>query len=184
MVIRYNTPLQLTSKVKGGTLIVGVLSTHAPAARLPKRAKVFGVIGSQLIALETVGEDGFLRVVTKSLPKYSMHVGIFAITVGWSLASKDTGNVETRGREDGRWRRRVCSNKVRKEASTDRCMSKVSLHCKEFVLGAIFGISKLHSTPLHILQLSLVCPIPVYVSNYPRVFEVNQGVVDKEMTSG
>ena len=163
---------------------MGVLSTHAPAAHLPKRAKVFGVIGSRLIALETVGEDGFLRAVTKSLPKYNMRVGIFTITVGWSLASEDMGNVETRGREDGGWRWRVCSNKVRKEASTDRCVSKVSLHCKKFVLGTIFGVSKLHSTPLHVFQLNLVCPIFVYVSDYPRVFEVNQGVVDKEATSG
>ena len=63
-------------------------------------------------------------------------------------------------------------------------MSKVLLHCEELVLGAVFSVGELHSSLLHVFQLNLVCPIPVYISNYPRVFEVNQGVVDKEVTSG
>jgi len=63
-------------------------------------------------------------------------------------------------------------------------MGEISLHCKEHTLGAVFGVGELHSTPLHVLQLDLVCPIPMYVSDYPRVFEVNQGIVDKEVTSG
>jgi len=63
-------------------------------------------------------------------------------------------------------------------------MSKVSLHCEELGLGAVFSIGKLHSASLHIFQLDLVCPIPVHISNYPRVFEVNQGVVNKDATSG
>jgi len=78
----------------------------------------------------------------------------------------------------------MCSDEVQKETSTDRCMSKVPLHCKELGLGAVFSIGKLHSTSLHVFQLDLVCSIPVYISDYPRVFEVNQGVVDKETTSG
>jgi len=78
----------------------------------------------------------------------------------------------------------MCSNEVRKEASTDCCVSEVLLHREELGLGAIFSIGKLHFASLHVFQLNLVCPIPVYVSDYPRVFEVNQGVVDKETTSG
>jgi len=163
---------------------MGVLSAHIPAAHLPKRAEVFGMVGSRLIALEAVGEDGFLRAATKPLSEYSARISIFVIAVGWPLTSKDVGNVKVRGREDGRWQRRACSNKVRKETSMDCCVSEVSLHCKELGLGAIFSIGKLHSTPLHVFQLNLVCPIPVYVSDYPRVFEVNQGIVDKETTSG
>jgi len=160
---------------------MGVLSAHAPAARLPKRAEVFRVVRPQLIALETIGEDGFLRAATKPLPEYSARVGIF---VGWPLTSEDAGNVEARGREDGRWRWRTCSNNMREETSADRCVSKVLLHCKELGLSAVFSVGELHSSPLHILQLDLVCPIPVYVSDYPRVFEVNQGIVNKETTSG
>ena len=67
----------------------------------------------------------------------------------------------------------MCPNEVRKEASTDRCVSEVSLHCDELGLGAILSVGKLHFASLHIFQLDLVCPIPVYVSNYPRVFEVD-----------
>jgi len=70
------------------------------------------------------------------------------------------------------------------KTSADCCVSEVPLHCKELGLGAVFSIGELHSTSLHVFQLILVCPIPVYVSDYPRVFEVNQGVVDKETTSG
>ena len=82
---------------------MGMLSTHAPAARLPKGAEFFGMVGSRLIALETIGEDGFLRAVTKPLPEYSMCVGIFITAVGWPLASEDAGDVEAREREDSRW---------------------------------------------------------------------------------
>jgi len=103
MVIRYDTPLQLASEVRRGTLIVGVLGTHAPSARLPKRAEFLKMVGSQFVAFEAVGEDGFLGVATKPLPKYSMRVGIFVVTVGWPLTSKDAGNMEARGRKDGRW---------------------------------------------------------------------------------
>jgi len=162
---------------------MGVLSAHAPAARLPKRAEVFGVVRPRLIALEITREDRFLRAATKPLSKYSARVGVFVIAIRWSLTSEDMGNVEARGRENGRWRQGTYLKHVREEMGTDRCVSKVSLHCKELVLGAIFSIGKLHSTSLHILQLNLVCPVPVYVSNYPRVFEVNQGIVDKEATS-
>jgi len=73
---------------------------------------------------------------------------------------------------------------VREETSADCCMSEISLHCKELGLGAVFSIGELHFMPLHVFHLDLVCPIPVYISDYPRVFEVNQGVVDKEATSG
>jgi len=82
---------------------MGMLGTHAPATRLPKRAEVFGMIGSRLIALEAIREDGFLGAATKPLPEYSAHVGIFITVVGWSLTSKDMGDVEARRRENGRW---------------------------------------------------------------------------------
>ena len=103
VVICYDTPLQLAGEVRRGTLIVGVLSAHTPVARLPKRAEVFGVVRPQLIALETVGKDRFLRVAMKPLSEYSAHIGVFIIAIGWSLTSEDAGNVEVRGREDGRW---------------------------------------------------------------------------------
>jgi len=82
---------------------VGVLSAHTPATYLPKRAEVFGMIRPRLIALETVGEDRFLRAMTKPLPEYSACISTFITTVRWPLTSENVGNVEARGREDGRW---------------------------------------------------------------------------------
>jgi len=113
-----------------------------------------------------------------------MRVSVLCIAVRWALTSEDTGNMKTGRREDSRWRRGTCPNKVRKKAGTDCSMSEVSFHCEELSLGVVFSIGKFHSSSLHILQLNLICPIPVYISDYPRVFEVNQGVVNKEATSG
>ena len=79
-----------------------MLSAHTPATHLPQRAEVFGMIRPRLIALETVGENGFLRATTKPLPEYSICIGVFITTVGWSLTSEDAGDVEARGRENGR----------------------------------------------------------------------------------
>jgi len=73
---------------------------------------------------------------------------------------------------------------MREKTGTNCSMSKVSLHCEELGLGTILGIGKFHFSSLHVFQLNLICPIPVYVSDYPRVFEVNQGVVNKKATSG
>ena len=82
---------------------MGVLSAHAPVARLPQGAEFFGMVGSRLIALETIGKDRFLRAATKPLSKYSACVSIFIIAIGWPLASKDMGDMEARGRENSRW---------------------------------------------------------------------------------
>jgi len=82
---------------------MGVLSTYAPVACLPKRTEVFGMIRSRLIALETVGEDRFLRAAMEPLSKYGACVSIFVIAIGWSLTSKDAGDVDTRGGEYGGW---------------------------------------------------------------------------------
>ena len=150
MVIRYDTPLQLAGEVRGGTHIVGVLSAHTPATRLPQRTEVFRVVRSRLVALETIREDGFLRATTKPLPKYGARIGIFVIAIGWSLTSKDAGNVEARRRKDGGWRWGTCPNNMSEETGTDCCVSKVPLHCNELGLGTVFSVGKLHFMPLHI----------------------------------
>ena len=87
-------------------------------------------------------------------------------------------------RKDSRWRRGTCLNKVREKVGTDCSVSKVPFHCEEPSSSAVLSVGEFYSSSLHVLQLNLICPIPVYISDYPRVFEVNQGVVDKETTSG
>ena len=44
VVICYDTPLQLAGEVRRGTLIMRVLSAHAPLTSLPQRTQVLGVI--------------------------------------------------------------------------------------------------------------------------------------------
>jgi len=63
-------------------------------------------------------------------------------------------------------------------------MGEVPLHCQKLGLSVIFGIVQLHSSPLHVSQLVLVCSVPVYVRNDPWVFKVDEGIVDKEAASG
>ena len=75
------------------------------------------------------------------------------------------------------------SKKMGKEAGTNHSMGKVTLHGEELVLSVVFSIGEFYFSPLHVFQLDLICPVPVYISDDPRVFEVNQGVVDKESTS-
>jgi len=68
VVVYYDTPLYLAGKVRGGTLIVGMLGAHAPTTRLPEGTKIFGMIGSQLIALEAIWENGLRRAAMEPLP--------------------------------------------------------------------------------------------------------------------
>ena len=98
---------------------MGMLGTHTPAACLPKGAEIFGMVGSRLVALETIGEDGFLRAATKPLPKHSTRVGVFIAAIGWPLTSKDTGDMKARGREDSGRQRGTCPNEVREEMCYD-----------------------------------------------------------------
>ena len=184
MVVSYHALSQFASEVRRGTLIVRVLGAHAPTAHLPKRAELFRVVGSRFIALETIREDRFLRAVTKPLPKYSVRVSAFVVTVRWSLTGEDVGNIEAgRGEDSGR-RRGTRSEEMGKKAGMNHSVSKITLHSEKFALGAIFGIGELHFSPLHILQLNLISLIPMYISDDPWVFKVDQGIVDKESTSG
>ena len=91
MVIHHNTLLGLTCEVRGGTLIVGVLGAHAPMTGFQKGAEVFRVIRTQFVALKTVWKDGFLRMMTESLPEDGARVGIFVI--GWTLTCEDARDV-------------------------------------------------------------------------------------------
>ena len=77
------------------------------------------------------------------------------------------------GGEDGWWRWGTCPDKVREKAGMDRSISEVSPHCEELGLSMIFSIHKFYSSPLHVLQLDLICPVSVHVSDYPRVLEID-----------
>jgi len=49
----------VTLLMGNGTIVVRMLSTKTPAARLPERTLLLHVIGARLIALEAIRELGF-----------------------------------------------------------------------------------------------------------------------------
>ena len=69
------------------------------------------------------------------------------------------------------------------EAGTNGSVSKISFYREELAFEVVSGIVQFHPSSLHVVQLGLVCPIPVYVSNDPGVLEVDQGVVNKKAAS-
>ena len=109
------------------------------------------MVGTGLIAPKAIRKDRFLRAMAEPLPEYSMSVGIIILIVSRPLTSENAGNVNAgRGEYSGR-RRGTCPEEMGKKVSTNCSVSKIALHGKKFVLGAIFGIGELHLSPLHIL---------------------------------
>ena len=53
---RNNAPGKGALVMRGGTVVVGVISGEAPAANLSQRAVIFVVVGGLLVALEAVGK--------------------------------------------------------------------------------------------------------------------------------
>jgi len=72
---------------------------------------------------------------------------------------------------------------VRLKTSTHCCMSEIALHSEKLGLSMILSIVQLDSLSLHVGQLVLVRLVPMDISDHPRVFKVNESVVDKEATS-
>ena len=131
------------------------------------------MVRPRLVAFEAIGEDRLLWATTKSLPQDLASVGVFVLTIWWSLACEDTRNMDRAGREYRRWRWGACFDEVRSEAGTNGSVGKITLYREEFTFEVISGIVQFYPSPFHVVQLSLVCPIPMYVSNDPRVFEVD-----------
>ena len=94
------------------------------------------------------------------------------------MSGKDTGNVNS---VSGRGTKTV---EVWDEPCTNGGISEVALHHAEFALGIVLPSIELDSLALYCLELILMRPIPVYVSNNAGVFEVYNGVVDEESGCG
>jgi len=77
----------------------------------------------------------------------------------------------------------MCFDQMREKLGAGGSVSKVALHSKELGLSSIFSVSQFYLSPFHVLQLNLVCLISMHVSNNPRIFEVNEGIVDKDSAS-
>ena len=141
------------------------------------------MVGPRLVALETIREDRLLWAATEPLPQYCAGVGVFVFAVRWPLTGKDAGNMEARGREYRGWRWGACFDKVGGQTSANGGVSKVPLYCQKFTFDTVLGVVQLYPSPLHVVQLDLVRPVAVYVSDNPRVFEVDQSIIDEKAAS-
>jgi len=73
---------------------------------------------------------------------------------------------------------------MRDEPSTDGGICKVAFHHAELALSDIFPLIKFDALAFYCLELALMRPIPINVSDNTRVFEIYDGVVDEESGSG
>ena len=120
-----------TGVVRRGALIVSVLSTEAPAARLPEGTVFDNMAGSVVIALETVRE-----LELSSLTPFTKHGVSFKTVfsffdIRWALGSEDTWDpIITGGKKEGGGGRRTRGKEMLLEASANRTRSETSLHCE------------------------------------------------------
>jgi len=73
---------------------------------------------------------------------------------------------------------------MRDEPSVDRGVSEVVFHHTEFALGGVFPFVKLDTLAFYCLELVLMHPISVDISDNTRVLEIYDGIVDEESGSG
>ena len=118
-----------TGVMGGGTLVVSVLSTKAPAACLPKGVLLDPVTRCILIAPEAVWEGDVVSLTP--LAKYgTVFKTVFSLfNIGWALGSKNSWNpiITGRKKESGRGRG-TRGKKVLLKTGVDRTRSKTSFY--------------------------------------------------------
>jgi len=81
-------------------------------------------------------------------------------------------------------RGRANAVKMGGKSGANGSIGEMALYHAELALGVFFPSVKLDSLTLYCLEFTLVCLIPINVSDNTRVFEVYDGVVDKESGGG
>ena len=76
--------------------------------------------------------------------------------------------------------RRTGAVKMGNKSGAHGGISKVSFHHTELCLSVVFSLVKFDLLAFYRLELVLVCPIPIDISNNTRILEIDDGVVDKE----
>jgi len=69
---------------------------------------------------------------------------------------------------------------VGSESGADSSVSKMALHHAQLALSAIFPFVEFNLLVFYCLEFTLMCPIPVDISDNTGVFEVYDGIVDEE----
>jgi len=100
------------------------------------------------------------------------------LNIRWPLSSEDTGNVNS---VSGR---RTNTVEMRDKPSVNGGIGEVSFHHTKLALSIALPSVKLNSLALYHLELTLMRPIPIDVSNNTRVLEVYNGIVDEELGGG
>ena len=100
------------------------------------------------------------------------------LDIGWPLSGEDVGNM------NGVSRGRTNAVKVRSESGANGGIGEVAFYHAKRTLSAFFPSVELDSLALYCLEFALVCPIPINISDNTRVFEVYDGIVDKELGGG
>ena len=73
---------------------------------------------------------------------------------------------------------------MRGESSADGSVGEVSLHHTEFALGIAFSSVKFNLLVLYHLEFTLMCLIPIDISNNTRVLEVYDGIANEKSRGG
>ena len=94
------------------------------------------------------------------------------------MHGKDTGDVY------GVSGRGANTIEMRNESGANRSVSEVTFYHVELGLGIVFPLVELDTLAFYRLKLALMRSIPIDVSNNTRVFEIYNGVVDKESGGG
>jgi len=74
--------------------------------------------------------------------------------------------------------------KMGNKSGADSSVSEMSFHHTELALGTVFPLIELNSLALYRLEFTLMRSIPINVSDNTGIFEIDDGVVDKESGSG
>jgi hypothetical protein len=183
---RHKTVLLLALVVRGGALVVRVVSSQAPTTDLPQWTVVFVVVGGLFIAVKAIGEwsGGFFaltllgrkvanavlwnRMTFPTVPTFA-----FAPFICGTLCSMNAGN-KIRGRGWGAIRKKVVL-----DPSPSPSMYQVPLDQEQFPICFTLLVVQLYSLTFDILFLSNLRVHSVDISHNPRVNNRDESIVDK-----
>ena len=118
-----------TGIMGGGTLVVSMLGTEAPATGLPQGTLLDPVTGCILIAPEAIWEDDV--VPPTSLTKYDavLQIVFSLFNIRWALGGKNTWNpIITGWKEKGRGGRGICGKEMLLKTGANRTGGKASFY--------------------------------------------------------
>jgi hypothetical protein len=183
---RHKTVLLLALVVRGGALVVRVISGQTPVTNLPQWAVVFVVVWGLLVTVKTVREwsGGFLALTLMSgevanvalwncttFPTVSTFT--FAPFICGTLCGVNAGD-KVRGRGWGAIRKKVVL-----DPGPSPSMYQVAFDQEQLPIRFTFLVVQLYPLSFHVLFLGNLRMQSVDVSHNPRIDNRDEGVVDE-----